>query len=92
MVKAQSAFNATRATYYNNTTTTTDKIEVQATNDLVKVPFGPLQATVTRELERFLRFNFPKLHRFSEEEQAQISNHCPQKLVFSHNNEELPNK
>ena len=37
----------------NNTTTKTDKIEVQATTDLVKVPFGPLKAAVTRELEHF---------------------------------------
>ena len=47
---------------------------------------------MTRELEHFLRFNFPKLHRFNEAEQAQISNHCPQELVFSPNNEELPIK
>ena len=92
MVKAQSAFNGSCATYYNNTTTKTDKIEVQATIDLVKVPFGPLKVAVTRELEHFLRFNFPKLHRFNEAEQAQISNHCPQELVFSPNNEELPVK
>ena len=92
MVKAQSAFNGSCVTYYNNTTTKTDKIKVQATTDLVKVPFGPLKAAVTRELEHFLRFNFPKLHRFNEAEQAQISNHCPQELVFSPNNEELPVK
>ena len=37
----------------------------------------------TQGLEAFLRYNYPKLHRFNEEEQAQVANHYPEALSFN---------
>ena len=87
MVAAQTAFNGCRTRCFNNIVTTTDHVEEEALRHLDTVKFGPLQVTVPHDVERFLRNNYPTLHRFTPEEQARISNHCPDQLVFSGDNE-----
>lgn len=87
MVAAQTAFNGCRTRRFNNIVTTTDHVDEEALRHLDTVKFGPLQVTVPHDVERFLRNNYPTLHRFTPEEQARISNHCPDQLVFSGDNE-----
>jgi lipopolysaccharide cholinephosphotransferase len=45
--------------------------------------FGPLTVTAPDDLEGFLRYNYPTLHRFTEEEQEKVNNHYPAALSFS---------
>lgn len=79
---AQTWFNGCRTRYYNNTMTRTDHITEAALNDLVKWKFGPLQVLAPRDLEGFLRYNYPTLHRFTPDEQARVANHYPVRLSF----------
>ena len=45
--------------------------------------FGPLTVTTPDDLEGFLRYNYPTLHRFTKEEQEKVNNHYPAALSFS---------
>ena len=83
MVAAQTAFNSCRTRYYNNIATSTDHVEASALAHLQSVRFGPLTVTVPHDLEGFLRHNYSRLHRFTPEEQARMSNHCTERMVFS---------
>ena len=47
------------------------------------VKFGPLTVTAPDDLEGFLRYNYPTLHRFTKEEQEKVNNHYPAALSFS---------
>lgn len=82
MVVLQSAFNKRHTLYYNNVMTVTDRITEAQAHDLVELPFGPLHLTAPRELEAFLRHNYPQLHRFTPEEVERIVGHYPAKLSF----------
>ena len=86
-VAAQSAFNSRPTRYFNNIVTTTDHVEAEALAHMDTVAFGPLRVTVPHDVEHFLRHNYPSLHRFTPEVQARISNHCPDRLVFSEEKE-----
>lgn len=83
MKGVQGAFNSGASPYYNNVVTKTDVILESEINNGVEVLFGNLKAKVPQHLEGFLRRNYPQLHRFTPEEQAKISNHCPLVLQFS---------
>lgn len=83
LVSTQSMFNHCNTTHFNNTVTATDVVSETALQHLDSMPFGPLMATTPHDVEHFLRSNYPSLHRFTPEEQAQISNHCPLELKFS---------
>ena len=83
MVGAQSLFNKCRTRYYNNVVTKTDHVLETILQQLQPVPFGPLEATVPYDLEGFLRYNYPSLHRFTEEEQDKINDHYPAVLSFN---------
>lgn len=83
MVAAQSIFNPWNTTYYNNVVTKTDHVLEESLNSLVPVRFGPLTLTAPAGLEDFLRYNYPKLHRYTPEEQEQVNNHYPAKLSFN---------
>lgn len=83
MVAVQSMFNHCSTTHFNNTVTSTDVVPEDALHQLDTMPFGPLMATTPHDVEHFLRSNYPSLHRFTPEEQAQITNHCPLELKFS---------
>lgn len=84
MVAVQSAFNKTKhPAYLNNIITKTDHIRYDEAMHPVDVPFGPLTVMAPRHLEEFLRYNYPSLHRFTPEEVAAITNHCPEHLVLS---------
>ena len=50
---------------------------------LQPVPFGPLTVNAPDNLEGFLRYNYPTLHRYTEEEQEKVNNHYPAALSFS---------
>ena len=39
--------------------------------------------TAPDDLEGFLRYNYPTLHRFTKEEQEKVNNHYPAALSFS---------
>ena len=62
--------------------TKTDHVTEASLNQLEPVKFGPLTLAAPQGLEGFLRYNYPKLHRFNEEEQAQVVNHYPEALSF----------
>lgn len=83
MVRVQSLFNNCKTLYLNNIITTTDRIPRSEASYPSDVKFGPLTVMAPPRLEAFLRHNFPSLHRFSPEEVAAITNHCPEKLVLS---------
>ena len=83
MVKAQTYFNKKKTRYYNNVMTKTDHVTEEDLNHLEPVKFGPLTLMAPQGLEAFLRYNYPKLHRFNEEEQAQVANHYPEALSFN---------
>lgn len=83
MVAVQGMFNRCSTTHFNNTVTRTDVVSEADLRQLDTMPFGPLMATTPHNVEHFLRSNYPSLHRFTPEEQAQITNHCPEKLRFS---------
>ncbi len=82
MVAAQSCFNGCKTQYYNNVVTKTDHILEESLKDLQPIPFGPLCITAPVRLEAFLRYNYPKLHRYTPEEQKTVNNHYPLKLSF----------
>ena len=63
--------------------TKTDHVTEESLNHLEPVKFGPLTLAAPQGLEEFLRYNYPKLHRFNEEEQAQVIDHYPEVLSFN---------
>lgn len=82
LVKTQCAFNSWNTRYYNNIMTKTDHLLATSIENLQSSKFGPLTITVPDKLEEFLRYNYPQLHRFTEEEQALVNNHYPHILSF----------
>ena len=87
MVKAQSCFNSWNTRYFNNVITKTDHVLETSIKNLQNSPFGPLTITVPQLLEDFLRYNYPNLHRFTEEEQETVNNHYPAAMSLSHETE-----
>lgn len=83
LVSVQSCFNSWKTRYYNNVMTTTDHVTEESLCRLQPMKFGPLTVTAPNELEDFLRYNYPALHRYTEEEQEQVNNHYPAALSFS---------
>ena len=57
--------------------------EIEDPTNLQPVKFGPLTVTAPDDLEGFLRYNYPTLHRFTKEEQEKVNNHYPAALSFS---------
>ena len=62
---------------------TADHVTVESIRHLQPVPFGPLTVNAPDNLEGFLRYNYPTLHRYTEEEQEKVNNHYPAALSFS---------
>lgn len=83
LVITQSCFNSWKTRYYNNVMTTTDHVTEESLCQLQQVKFGPLTVTAPNKLEDFLRYNYPTLHRYSEEEQEKVNNHYPAALSFN---------
>lgn len=83
LVFTQSCFNSWKTRYYNNVMTTTDHVTEESLRQLQPVKFGPLTVTAPNEMEDFLRYNYPSLHRYTEEEQEKVNNHYPAALSFS---------
>ena len=83
LVSVQSCFNSRNTRYYNNVMATADHVTVESIRHLQPVKFGPLTVTAPDDLEGFLRYNYPTLHRFTKEEQEKINNHYPAALSFS---------
>ena len=83
LVAVQSCFNSWNTKYFNNVMTTTDHVTGESLRHLQPVPFGPLTVNVPDNLEGFLRYNYPTLHRYTEEEQEKVNNHYPAALSFS---------
>ena len=83
LVSVQSCFNSRNTRYYNNVMATADHVTVESIRHLQPVKFGPLRVTAPDDLEGFLRYNYPTLHRFTEEEQEKVNNHYPAALSFS---------
>jgi len=81
--KVQSCFNSCNTLYFNNVITKTDHILETSLKNLKTSMFGPLTITVPDKLEDFLRYNYPNLHRYTEEEQATVNNHYPEVLSFN---------
>lgn len=69
LVSVQSCFNSRNTRYYNNVMATADHVTVESIRHLQPVKFGPLTVTAPDDLEGFLRYNYPTLHRFTKEEQ-----------------------
>ena len=83
LVAVQSCFNSWNTKYFNNVMTTTDHVTGESLRHLQPVPFGPLTVNAPDNLEGFLRYNYPTLHRYTEEEQEKVNNHYPAALSFS---------
>lgn len=83
LVFTQSGFNSWKTRYYNNVMTTTDHLAEADLQRLQPVAFGPLAVSAPQNLEGFLRYNYPTLHRYTEEEQEKVNNHYPAALSFS---------
>lgn len=83
LVSVQSFFNSWSTHYYNNVMTTTDHATEESLRHLQPVKFGPLTVTAPKDLEGFLRYNYPSLHRYTEEEQETVNNHYPAALSFN---------
>ncbi len=90
MVAAQTAFNKRDTRYWSNIVTTTDYILTDELKHLQTVKFGPLSVKAPASLETFLRRNYPRLHRFDEEEQRQVAGHHPEQLSFDTTSTEQP--
>lgn len=73
----QTFFNSWNTRRYNNTMTRTDHVLNESIENLKERTFGPLTITVPNELEAFLRYNYPRLHRFTEKEVETVNNHYP---------------
>ncbi len=82
LTRLQKAFNHTATTHYNNILTRTDRVTVEALDHPELHRFGPLTVTAPRDLEGFLRYNYPSLHRFTPDEVAQLEGHVPVALSF----------
>lgn len=78
----QTAFNRSGGTQYNNIMTRTDRVERADLDALSRHRFGPLTVTAPRDLEGFLRYNYPHLHRFTPEEVEKVAGHIPHRLSF----------
>ncbi len=89
MVIMQSCFNSWKTLYYNNVITTTDHVLETSLNHLQPIKFGPLYLKAPDGLENFLRYNYPTLHRYTEEEQDKINNHYPAVLSFNIQNDHI---
>lgn len=89
MVIMQSCFNSWKTLYYNNVITTTDHVLETSLNHLQPIKFGPLYLKAPDGLESFLRYNYPTLHRYTEEEQDKINNHYPAVLSFNIPNDHI---
>lgn len=90
MVGAQSFFNSWKTQYYNNVITKTDHVLETSIKNLQSSKFGPISLMVPDNLEAFLKYNYPKLHRYTEEEQKTVNNHYPAGLSFgTHDNPNL---
>ena len=81
LVAVQSCFNSWNTKYFNNVMTTTDHVTGESLRHLQPVPFGPLTVNAPDNLEGFLRYNYPTLHRYTEEEQEKVNN--PDKITMS---------
>lgn len=90
LVYAQTFFNSWNTRYYNNVMTKTDHATEESIRHLEPVKFGPLTVTAINGLEDFLRYNYPNLHRFTEEEQEKVNNHYPAAMSFSTETEQKP--
>ena len=82
MKVASTCFNTTRTAYYNHVITRTDHISCRDIDCLETVPFGPLHLKAPVRLEAFLRYNYPTLHRYTDEELDKRFNHYPLILSF----------
>lgn len=78
----QQCFNSTKTSRYNNTMTRTDHVLNESLARLQERKFGPIAISVPDDLEGFLRYNYPKLHRFTEEEIETVNNHYPAAFSF----------
>jgi len=90
LVSAQSCFNSWNTRYYNNVMTTTDHVTEESLRHLQPMAFGPLTVTAPADVEGFLRYNYPTLHRYTEEEQEKVNNHYPVALSFNTATEQKP--
>ena len=79
---ASTCFNSRRTAYYNHVITKTDHISCHDIDDLETIPFGPLSLKAPVRLEAFLRYNYPTLHRYTDEEEDKRVNHYPTVLSF----------
>ena len=82
MKVASTCFNTSRTAYYNHVITRTDHISCRDIDCLETVPFGPLHLKAPVRLEAFLRYNYPTLHRYTDEELDKRFNHYPLILSF----------
>lgn len=78
----QQMFNSWNTRRYNNTMTRTDHVLNEDIEQLEERKFGPITISVPAHLETFLRYNYPKLHRFTEKEVENVNNHYPAAFSF----------
>lgn len=75
--------------HFGKCQTTTDHVLETSLNHLQPIKFGPLYLKAPDGLENFLRYNYPTLHRYTEEEQDKINNHYPAVLSFNIPNDHI---
>lgn len=89
-VSVQELFNSRHTTYYNNIMTKTDRISDTQLANLTRNAFGPITVYAPADVEGFLRYNYPTLHRFTPEEQAKVQGHYPHAMSFDNSKESNP--
>lgn len=83
LYKESIKYNSCTTRYWNNVMTKTDFITSSEIEQVIHVPFGPIKMNVVSDLETFLRRSYPSLHRYNQQEQEAVGNHCPYQLSFS---------
>lgn len=76
----QTLFNKSKTEYYNLVVAKINYVESCDITDVVPVEFGPIKTFVLKEWVKNLHYNYPTLHRHTQDEQC---NHAPLKLSFN---------
>ena len=83
-VAIQTLFNKSKSTMYSNVVTKTDTVFKYELDTITTKIFGSIEVYSLKDLEPFLLRNFPKLHRYTDEEVEECQcNHAPSILSFN---------
>lgn len=83
LVLVSSMFKSSSSHLWGNAITETDYVYEDELATIKNVPYGPIVASSVPELYKYLKRNFPNLHRYTPDEvQTKVCNHSPLVLSF----------